>query len=34
MRLLERWRRASEIWTNQLDATADVEAEVKLDGGG
>ena len=32
-RLLERWRRASEIWTNQVDAAANVEIEVKLDGG-
>lgn len=33
-RLLERRRSASEIWTNQVDAAANVEAEVKLDSGG
>ena len=29
-----RRRRASGIWTSQVDAAADVEAEVKIDGGG
>ena len=26
------WRRASRIWISQVDAAADVEAEVKIDG--
>ena len=33
-RLLERQRRASKIWTNQVDAAANGDAEERIDGGG